>query len=214
MAEMRLLEKLRAQILTDYEYTWDATYNHILMRKDLNADVRRTEETTVWSFNLTESKAVSCTWGNKSYYFIFPHKYRYKTILDGVAYGNIRLQVHAGAAGGYVHCTVKSYTVLSIVAIDVNGSKRILGSSQAPPTASPLSASHNNGHAYLTADLPFFITIDNAVINETERIVLQCDIYYCRERGYWSEGVRTWGDVKFYTRLNTDDLFIEIPIVP
>jgi len=190
MTEIRIYELLRGHKLKDYEYTWDTTYNTILTADDFNSNTRI--DSLVLNFGIYPA------YDTTTIDFIFPFRYGYDMLLDGVARGSIQL---VSVSPATVDASIQMYADINLLARDESSVDRTLGTTTTK-TINEISVCCGKYDYY---DIPFFIDLDNVVINYNERFILQV-ITYCRSNNYGS---------KFYldNTLNTNNVFIELPVV-
>jgi hypothetical protein len=197
---MRYLDVLKGQVLTYYAYSWNTTYSKVLLRDDLHADTTITAQ----SGALTDGAAYTDNILN----FLQPFKYSSKMVLDGIARGNIKIninlapQTNPSSVNEYVKVTP------SLVAITEAGVERTLatGSTSSEVT---LAATWAGGVATLTTCIPFFINLNDQTVAEDERLLLRLNVQ-CKYANLVNTVTRT---VTYYTALNSQDVFIEIPVV-
>lgn len=239
MVEMRVIEKLRAQVLTDYEFSWDKTYGAILARDDYNSNVSTSDNYDLFTQSVSKDSSsiyhcggqtfndggsVTCTENGSSNVtldgyiykeFIFPFRYAYKTVLDGVGDGLLTYEIYStGSTYGYnVNYYITPYIYL--IARDGSGNDRTLGSVSMKQKSGNFSTT--NGTTQTTGKLyiPYYLPIDNQTVDYNEKLIL---------RAYFSIGSGTTISnlsnsdgmtfhIKLYTPLNTDELYINLPVV-
>lgn len=209
MADMRLMEKLRGQKFTDFSYTWDTTYTTILVRSgdgDFPANIRTTATQA-----FTESSA-SPTYDQTTFNFILPRRYEYTTVFDGVARGNVKVNSYINNTG--VSCTSSSYFVyatLTLKGITSGGVARTLATVTTNTITHTLGGEQTGN---LLVDIPFWMDINNQVLNNDERLLLVVTVYggAYTHSGHVSGSHSAAGTL--YHTINTDELFIELPMVP
>lgn len=199
MAEMRIPESLRCQHLNDFSYTWDETYNKLLLRNDLATNHSTTDSTALSSIPLD-------SYGDNIFDFILPWKYKYRTILDGTARGSVKFDITAYANTGQT--TTYAYVVITLLAITSAGVETTLGTA----TTGTKSVQDDAGGAATTSshEIPFWMNIDNQIIDEDNKLVLRVNV----KAKYTETGSTTSVSGTLYHAKNADDTFIEVPLVP
>jgi len=198
---MRILELLKGQVLTYHTYSWNTTYSKLLLRDNLHTETGVTSESGALANNNT-------TYQNNNIDFIQPFKYASRFVIDGTARGNIKVkiwleaQTNPGSVTQYVKVTP------SLVAITSAGVERTLatGSTTSEMTK---STSWGDGPVSITTVFPFFIDVDNQIVIETERLLLRCNI----QLKYASLTGTVTKTITYFTAINSQDTFVEIPVV-
>ncbi len=201
MSGLPYLDILKGQVLTKYTHTWNTTYSKFLIRNDLHTLVGITE--TSPGLNVGAGSYTSNVVD-----FIQEFKYMPRTVLDGIARGNIKLRVYA-YYDFYNQSDITTYAKVTpyLVAITSAGVERVLVTGA---TTGELSAAAIIGgpEVITIGVLPFFLDVNNQVILESERLLLRLDIQ-CKK-------VTTAGGtaaVSYMAAINTQDIFIELPVV-
>lgn len=210
MSEMRLMEKLRAHKFTDFTYVWDTTYTGILVRSadgDFPANIRTTATEA-----FTHSSA-DPTWDSTAFNYILPRRYQYTTVFDGVARGNIKVKsdieasaLNAASVSYYIRCKVH------LKSITEAGVSTTLASTAYTTTI--VHTCPGSSTSSLTVDIPFWLDLDNIILPNDERLILNIVIEggkYVRT-SYVSGSHSAVGT--YYHTVNTDECFIELPIIP
>lgn len=199
MSEMRIPESLRAQHLDDFSYTWDAVYTKLLLRNNLATNHSTTDSTALSSIPLG-------SYGNNIFDFILPWKYKYRTVLDGVARGSVKFELTARANTG--NTTIYGYAIITLMAVTSAGAGTTLGTCT---TAEKSIATVNTGQDYtITPEIPFWIDLDNVTIDEDNKFVMRANI----KAKYAETGTTSYVLGAIHHAKNADDLFVEIPLVP
>lgn len=207
MSEMRLMEKLRLQKLTDFSYVWDTTYTTICNRAgdDYAALVRTTAYTDTTTFYGDYP-----TYHVNTINFILPRRYKYTTVFDGVSRGNIKLAMSIGGEAGNGTLVLYARIRVHLKGITSTGTTRTLATSGYSSVFSG-TGSYQNSWSF-TVDVPFLFDVDNAVLENDERLLISIDVETTGQITVGNEARSS--SVKVYHTINTDESFIEIPIVP
>jgi len=229
MVEMRIIEKLRGQWLTDYEFTWDTTYQSILVRDYFNTNVRNSSNFPIMKWSVCRNGSgiyscvgiaysnggtgsASCTMGNLTgpiwKDFIFPFRYSYKTVIDGVADGLITFDVNVSdpTSGLTIYYNITPYIYL--IARDSSGNDRTLASVAMKTISGGFST------AFKKYYVPYFVEIDNQYIDYNEKLILRT--YFNFNSGTYmvmATGGCAGMELRLYTTLNTDEIYINLPVV-
>jgi hypothetical protein len=173
----------------------------VLLRDDLHAD------TTITAQSGALSDGTSYT--DNILNFLQPFKYSSKMVLDGIARGNIKINIsltpvtNPSQRDEYVKITP------SLVAITEAGAERTLATGS---TSSEVIHTRSYGDGLpvdKTTCIPFFINLNDQTVAEDERLLLRLNVQV-----KYANVVNTVTTVvTYYTALNTQDIFIEIPVV-
>jgi len=202
MAELRLKKHCRAQYLTDFSYTWDTSYNRLLLDEDSPAKVRHTDYTDLDVYDCGSSECGTYT--ETELVFILPWKDSFHDVIDGVCRGSLR--VYAEVHGGAGFMDMRYYTITDIVVIrESDGNIMSLGSYTSPTEHIHADSNESNEN---DIQYQFFIDVDNELVDENHRAGL-------RVRSY----ARKWTNVSLSETLrlchtfNEDDTFVNLKYV-
>ncbi len=204
MSEMRLMEKFRLQKLTDFSYVWDTTYTTICNRAgdDYSTDVR-TSASSATSTGYTDYPTYHITTTN----FIVPRRYKYTTVLDGIVRSCVKVNMNIPGGTGEPYTGYVRFKI-HLKAITSAGVKRTLASTGYSAVFSG-TGRLDPGEWTLTLAIPFLWDIDNAILENDERLLISIDAETTGS-GYGGRSLV----VTIYHTINTDDSFFEIPIKP
>ena len=210
MSEMRLMEKLRGNKFTDYAYVWNTTYNTMLSRSsdgDFPANLRTT---ATQAFTVASADP---TWDSTEFNFILPRRYQYTTVFDGVARGNIKLKLYDDNTPNCTHHSYFMRMKIVLKSITDAGVATTLASS-AYSTSIENKVYGGAGASTLTVDIPFWLDLDNIILPNDQRLVVNVVVNggMFVHTGHVSGTHSCVGT--FYHTVNTDEFFIELPIVP
>jgi len=208
MGQMRYRELLRGQIFTSGTiYTWDTTYAKLLIKDNLEALAQVTVETA-----LTNTLTAHSTWTiTDTFDFIYPFKYEYTTVLDGVVRGNLQMYL---ALNWNDQADVDARTwgkaTISLIAITEAGVETVLASGD---TSEGYVESVGFDIVNTTVDLPYWFTVDNGIIPNDTRLVMRI---VTKMKQTWTSADNTLlarSSAKLNSALNSNDIMVEIPIV-
>ena len=209
MAEMRIYEKYNVCKLLDFTYTWDSARNTFLMPASLTirAGVTTGGDTTSLNFG-----SVSPTTTDTVVTAILPRNYRYNTVLDGVAFGNIKAQVQAMTGYDAAPVTVSAYCTITVrlKSITSGGVSTTHKTYTVVSNWTVLNAGAYPSTVTETKEFPFWIDLDNIFIPATEKILWEITFTCSISTNTGSAA----GAGTAYHAINTDEMFIELPIVP
>ena len=202
MAEFRLEKHCRAQYLTDFSYTWDTSYNRLLLDEDSPAKVRHNDYT---EFSVHDCGSGECdTYDETVLVFILPWKNSFHDVIDGVCRGSMYIHSYLNCPHDPGHG--KYYAIVDIVTIRQSDGNITSLASYTSPTEE-LSAGAGDTDE-IDVQYEFFLDVDNALVDENRRVGL-------RVRGY----AKSWGEwytgsyVRLYHTFNQDETFIYLKYV-
>jgi len=147
--------------------------------------------------------------------FIFPFRYSYKTVIDGIADGLTTFEVWVDGGSDY---TVDYYITpyIYLMARDSSGNDRILASTSMKQKSGTRWTTTGETLTSGVLYIPYYVEIDNQTIDYDEKLILRT--YFTIDSGtklyYLTSGaVSTVFHLKIYTTLNTDDFYINLPVV-
>ncbi len=204
MVDWRVETFCRAQYLNDFSYTWDTDYHRLLLIRDMNSSVRSTDYTDVGIYDCGTSECSSYTETTTT--FILSRKSSYREVIDGVCEGGVRLRGQISGNNGTAY--LKWYGKAHLITIrESDGSKTTLGEYTTP--TEQIGRSFSTGDSE-TLDIvyPFFIDIDNEVVDENHRFALDVKTY----ARMWGDGI-TGYSLRVYHTFNQNDTYVYLMYV-
>ncbi len=200
---MRYMELAKAAKLTTAIFTWDKSYSYILERETYEDGVLGDVKT---DFTTTRNTPTVTT-----VEYILPRFFSSIIRLDGVSWGNMKLSERYVVTGcpGTVDPTVFLNMVITFKARTSGGIDRTLAT-YTPPTIQKSWGSVGNGNAEYTEEIPLRITFNNQKLLATERLIMS--IAYSCSYTITDDSYTTLTCAQYHT-INSNELFIELPIV-
>ena len=209
MAEMRIYEKYIIEKLANFSYVWDSSRNTLMIPSitTLRAGITTGGDTT--GYNVSTSICPEKT--DTVFTAILPRNYRFNTVLDGVVFGNVKIILTAIA--GYdgesrkstVYVTITA-RLKSITAAGVSTTHK----TYTIVTNHSVESGNYPSTVSVTTEFPFWFDLDNIHIPATEKILWELTFSGCRATNL---GDAT-GSGSVYHTINTDEMFVELPLVP
>ncbi len=201
MVDWRVETLCRAQHLTDYTFSWDTTYNKVVINKDLDDKTRHDDYTSCSIYDCGTGSECS-TYTETILTFISPMKPSYRDVIDGVCDGGLHM---TGYLWGQSTCGyMRYYAIVQLVRIrESDGNATVLGSYTTPTEY--IAACDEQ----ITRDIfyPFFIDVDNALVDENHRFALRIRTYARK----WGNENSIW--LRIHHDLNADDTFVNLKYV-
>ena len=204
MAEFRLEKHCRAQYLTDFSYSWDTSYNRLLLDEDLPTKVRHNDYT---SLSVHDCGGSDCGTNDETVLiFILPWKNSFHDVIDGVCRGSVYIHGHIAGVGGTQN--LRYYVIVDIVTVRESDGNITSLASYTSPTES-LGAG-NGDEDDCDVQYPFFLDVDNALVDENHRVGLRIRSY----ARHWGSGSWTGACyLRLYHTFNEDETFIYLKYV-
>ena len=199
---MRIYEKYNIWKLLRFSYSWDMSRNTLLFPASttLRAGVESGGNTTA-----LDCSSICPTYTDTVIAAILPRNYRFNTVLDGVAFGNVKIYFRITSTDGYVQTlsmtvTARLRTVTAAGVWTTHKTYTIV-------TGYSISRAMT-GETVATLEFPFWFDLDNIHIPVTERLVWELTFSGCR-----ALATEAAAGTAYHT-LSTDETFIELPYVP
>jgi len=210
MAEMRLYEKYIIEKLANFSYVWDSSRNTLMIPSSTTLRAGITTGGNTTGLDVTTSIQPEKT--DTVVTAILPRNYRFNTILDGVVFGNVKIILTAdtGYDGAPVTSTIYVTIVARLKSITAAGVSTIHKTYTIVTNHSVQNAGGYPSAVSTTTEFPFWFDLDNIHIPATEKILWELTFSGSRATSQGAAG----GSAAAYHTISTDEMFVELPIVP
>ena len=136
--------------------------------------------------------------------FLYPFEIEFHTIIDGMAYGETEIWMENSiAAGTYRYI----YIIAKIIGITESGTETEFGTYTTDEVTITLQSVNAAPQNQETIGFPFFIEIDNKILNETQKLIYRLEVYV--KASSWAGDT----ELQLHANKNTDKTFVKLPIL-